>query len=234
MKQTLRFVFVFLLLTNLAFAYQLVLKNGKVIQGTLIIEDDEKITLQDKDGVSLTFKKNSVDLEKTTIANKPPEEPAIAPVEEPKKAPPVESKPKPKTPAKVYTANDLYRLRGEYPMDNTGADIQGSIPEGDGQKMTGEQWQQLTQNLLNQMKQAEQIAQEASAKCKEFQGATIQTHIAIDQQNQQVDMVEATKQACQAATDAKAQAGAAQQEYENAVEQARQESVLPGYITKEE
>jgi|GEM_PF-6791460 len=234
MKNTYQLVFLFLLLADLSFSYQLILKNGKSIQGTFVSEDTEKITVKDSDGTLLNFKKSSVDLDKTAEANKPAKEPAQPAVEEPKNVTPEPTVEKPKKPARKYTDNDLYRLRGEYPMDNTGAEIQAPGPDAEqGKSMSGEEWQQLTQTLLNQAKQAEQYSQAASAKCKELQGATIQTHVVVNAQNQPVDMVEATKQACQGAEDAKAQMEAARQNYQAAVEQARQQNVPPGYIVQE-
>jgi hypothetical protein len=234
MKMTYRFAFVFLFLANFTFAFQVILKNGKTVEGTFVTEDSEKISIKDKDGVPLNFKKSLIDLEKTAEANKPVAETPKAEKVEPQKdstaAPPA----KPKKPARVYTANDLYRLRGSIPLDNSGADIQQPSPDaGPSKGMTGEQWQQLTQSLLDQVHAAEQYSQEASAKCKELQGATIQTHIVVNDQNQTVNMADATKQACQAAEDAKGQIDSAKQAYQDAVEQAKQQNVLPGYITQE-
>jgi hypothetical protein len=232
MKMTLRFAFVFLFIASLSFGYQVILKNGKTLDGTFVSEDSEKISIKDKDGVLLNFKKSLIDLEKTAEANKPVEEPPKT--VEPKKEIAPEQPPKPKKKARVYTANDLYRLRNSLPLESSGADIQQPGPDVDSsQGMTGEQWQQLTQSLLDQIHSAEQYAQEAAAKCKELQGATVQTHIVVNEQNQTVNMQEATKQACDAAEEAKGQIESAKQAYQDAVEQAKQQNVLPGYISQE-
>ena len=233
MKMTYRFTFVLLFLANLTFAYQVILKNGKTVEGTFVTEDSEKISIKDKDGVLLNFKKSLIDSEKTAEANKPVEQaPKVEKIEPPNSTQTAPAKPK--RPARVYTANDLYRLRNSLPLDNSGADIQQPSPDaGPSKGMTGEQWQQLTQSLLDQVHAAEQYSQEASAKCKELQGATIQTHIVVNEQNQTVNMAEATQQACQAAEDAKGQIESAKQAYQDAVEQAKQQNVLPGYISQE-
>ena len=238
MKKIFALMFALALFSNVTFAYHVILKNGKTFDGTLMSDDADKITIKDKDGLVLNFKKLSIDMEKTAEANKPVEKPAVeAPAEKPVAAEPkdaVAKIDKPKKPARVYTANDLYRLRGEYPMDNTGADIQSPSPDVPANKgMSGEEWQQLTQGLLTQIKQAEQNYQEASAKCKELQGATVQTHVVVNERGEAVDMVEATKSACQAAEQAKADIESARQAYQQAVEQAKQQNVLPGYIAQD-
>jgi hypothetical protein len=246
MKKNFAFLFVIGMLANFAFAYTVILKNGKTFEGTLVSDDADKITIKDKDGVVLNFKKPSVDLEKTTGANKtvpePPKETATEQKEKPAKVESLDTiaksnaqnAEKSKKPARVYTTNDLYRLRGQYPLDNSGADIQSPSPDvPSGKGMSGDEWLELTQGLLAQRKQAEQNYQQASAKCKELQGATIQTHMVINGQGQPVDMVEATKSACAAADQAKADSDTAKQDYQSAIEQARQQGVLPGYIAQE-
>jgi hypothetical protein len=221
--------------STLVFTYDLILKNGKVIQGTLLGEDDEKISIKDKDGLTLNFKKTIVDLEKTAEANKPVEKKPAA--EEQKKPAMVEkSVEKPKKPARVYTATDLNRLRDEYPMES-GAGVQfeeGKPTEKSAKGRSGEEWQEITQGLLAQVKAAEEDYQRLSASCRKFQGAAIQTHTAINPEGKEVNLVEAKERTCQAAEDAKASLEAARQEYASAVERARQENVLPGYIATEE
>ncbi|MCI0411711.1 hypothetical protein L0222_02790 [bacterium] len=228
------FSFVILLLVaNWGFAYDLILKSGKVIQGTLVSENEENIFIKDKDGITLNFKKTMVDLQKTSEANKP-----MQPVvEEPKKPEVAEkSAEKPKKKARVYNAADINRLRDEYPLES-GAGVQfeeGKTVVKDKKGLSGEEWQELTQSLLAQIKAAEEDYQRLSAKCSEFQGAAIQTHIAVSPEGKEVNLVEAKERACQAAEDAKAALESVRQEYANAVERARQENVLPGYIARED
>src|SRR5258705_3303000 len=100
MKITYRFAFALLFLANLAFAYQVILKNGKTVEGTFVTEDSEKISVKDKDGVLLNFKKNLTDLEKTAEANKPVEEPPKQEKVEPQKESTPTPPAKPKKPAR--------------------------------------------------------------------------------------------------------------------------------------
>ena len=216
-----------------AFCYDVVLKNGKTVSGILVSEDDEKISIKDAAGLLLNFKKSSIDLEKTALLNKPVDQPAVT--KEPEK--PVEAvEPRqPKKPAKVYSAEDLYRLRGEYPMDSgAGVEFEEGENPGPRTERTGEEWQQLTQELLAGVKAAEQDYQQLTAKCKEFQSATIQTHVAISAEGQPTDLVKAKETACQNAEDAKTALDRVRQEYESAVAEAREANVPRGYIATDE
>ncbi len=90
----------FLFTVSIAFSYDVVLKSGKIVKGSLFSENDDVIVLQDASGIKLTFKKTLVNLERTTEVNKPPE--AALPADTPKKkeSPAV---PAAKKPARVFT-----------------------------------------------------------------------------------------------------------------------------------
>ena len=216
-----------------AFSYELILKNGKTVQGTLVSEDAEKISIKGKDGVILNFKKSIVDVQKTADANRPVPEPVAAPVD-PEKPAKAETASKPKKPARVYEQSDVYRLRSEIPLESgAGVQFEEGTPMERPKGRSGAEWQQITQELLAQIKNAQQAYQQASVKCREFQGATIQTHLAISPGGAATDLVQAKEQACQFAEDAKGALEKAREEYAEAVAQARQENVLPGYIATE-
>jgi hypothetical protein len=235
--KTLMFTIIFLVIGSapITFGYELILKSGKTVQGTLVTEDDEKITIKDEDGITLNFKKNLIDLQKTADANQPKPAESVVAVKEPEKpATKTEEPSKPKKPARVYEQSDVYRLRSEYPMESgAGVQFEEGKPDSAPKGRSGEEWQQITQSLLAQIKSAEQAYQQASAKCKEFQGATIQTHRAVTEEGATTDLVAAKEGICQAAEEAKSAVDNARAEYAAAVEQARQENVLPGYIATE-
>jgi hypothetical protein len=54
-------IFVFCIAQS-AISYTVVLKNGKVKEGTLVIETNDSITLKDSSGIPITFKKITIDL----------------------------------------------------------------------------------------------------------------------------------------------------------------------------
>ena len=215
-----------------ASAYELVLKNGKVIRGALISEDEQQVIIKDEHGITLKFKKTLIDVSRTEAANKVVEPtPAKA---EPKKVITEETPKKSKKPARVYDQNDVNRLRSEYPMESgEGVQFEEGEPVPAKKGRSGEEWQEITQSLLAAVKEAEAASQQLSAKCKEFQGATIQTHRAITADGKPTDLVQAKEEACQMAEDAKAAVERARQQHAGAVQQARQENIPPGYIVTE-
>lgn len=235
MKHSYRLCVILLfLIVPMTFGYELILKNGKKIEGTIVSEDEEKYTLKDKTGLILNFKKIIVDLEKTAAANKPAEQKPVAETKESEKTVKEETAVKPKKPARVYDQSDVYRLRSEYPMESgAGVQFEEGKPDSAAKGRSGEEWQEITQGLLAAIRSAEEAHQQLAAKCKEFQGATIQTHIAVAPDGKPTDLVQAKEEACQAAEDAKAAVERARQEHAAAVAQARQENVLPGYIVTE-
>lgn len=110
-------------------AYDVILKNGKVLKGTLISETDEMIVFKDQQGLQFSLKKSSMDLDKMKEANVAPPQPEPAPAPEP--AAPVASDTK--KPAKVYTASDVEKLRKKYSNlanGTTGESIDVSTPAG--------------------------------------------------------------------------------------------------------
>ncbi len=62
-----RILITFLLIPALAFSYTVVRKDGKVFSGKLVVETSSEITLKDQEGVTIKFKKEQIDWDKTTI-----------------------------------------------------------------------------------------------------------------------------------------------------------------------
>ena len=58
-KRTLVVVVLFLATASFAWTYDVVLKNGKIVNGTFISEDEQKITIRDHSGIVMNFKKTS-------------------------------------------------------------------------------------------------------------------------------------------------------------------------------
>lgn len=99
-----------LLLPGLAFAYKVVLKNGKVIEGSLVREDDTSIFIESS-GIQMNFKKDTLDIDKMKELN-----PAIrvAPVSKtaPVKAQTATAQTNPsKKPARVFTDQDVAAMK---------------------------------------------------------------------------------------------------------------------------
>ena len=228
-------------ISGVTLSYDLILKNGKVIKGTLVSEDSEKIVFEDESGTKMNFKKSSVDLEKTTAANQIVEaRPAPVPAEAPKEETKATQPAKPKKPARKFTERDLYNLRSKYPMSSgSGAaapseDGQEETAAGDSKERSEEEWKSISQDLLSQMKELEAANKQLVADCQMLQGATIQTHIVTNEKGETQNMQETTKEICQQAEDSKAMLEQARQDYDSFLEEAKQEAVPPGWIARDE
>lgn len=60
------FLVLTLLIPTLAFSYTVVRKDGKKFEGTLVQETSDQIMIKDRDGVTIRFKKDQLDLTKTS------------------------------------------------------------------------------------------------------------------------------------------------------------------------
>ena len=113
------FLFAMFLITTSSFSYTVILKNGKTIEGTLVDQTDDLIVLRDASGIKMDFKKASVDLPKTEVANQKKDTPGVATVKE--ETPAAQSKPsvdasKPKKQTRVLKEADIERLRKKYDL----------------------------------------------------------------------------------------------------------------------
>lgn len=245
MKRTILLsVLILFALSGVTLSYDLILKNGKVIKGKLVSEDQEKIVVEDESGTKMNFKKTSVDIEKTTAANQIVEAPQTpvapeAPKEEVKAAEPA----KPKKPARKFTERDLYRLRSKYPMSGgsgapavseDGQEEPAAEEMGNPEERSEEEWKSISQDLLAKVKELEEIQKQSTADCQMMQGATIQTHIVTNEKGETQNMQETTKEICQQSEDARAMLEQAKQDYDSILEEAKHEAVPPGWIARDE
>ncbi len=101
-------ILIILLAAPACFAYEVVLKNGKIVRGEIISDEGEILTLKDTSGIQLKIRHEQIDSDKTQernqIVESPDEKPASA-VEQEKI--PAE---KPKTKGRVYTKDDLEKM----------------------------------------------------------------------------------------------------------------------------
>jgi hypothetical protein len=103
-------LFVVLLSGWSCFGYEVVLKNGKILNGKVVSETPEILILKDSSGVKLQIKKNNIDSIKTQERNQKPD--AIP--EDRDETELIESDvtdvEKPKTKPRVYTKKDLENM----------------------------------------------------------------------------------------------------------------------------
>jgi hypothetical protein len=120
MQKTIPFLLLVLLLgAASAGAYTVILKNGKIMTGTLVSETPAVILFKDDAGVQYSLKKANLDLVKMSEANAaiPPE---VAPAAV--QAPATVAEPKKKS--RVYTKEDVDTLREKYPELSIGEPIE--------------------------------------------------------------------------------------------------------------
>jgi hypothetical protein len=106
-----RILFFVLLVPTLAFAqYKIVLKNGKVIEGKYLHEDQANIYVE-SNGIQMNFKKDKLDLDKMKELNT--KVPAPEEISSPKPAAraTTSAKPAQKKAARVYTTDDLKQMK---------------------------------------------------------------------------------------------------------------------------
>ena len=97
-----------LLAASSCFAYEVVLKNGKILRGEIISDKDQILTLKDTSGIQLKIRHEQIDSAKTEERNPVAETPVQqkAPAVEQEKTPAE----KPKTKGRVYTKDDLEKM----------------------------------------------------------------------------------------------------------------------------
>ena len=106
-------------------AYTVVMKNGKMMTGTLISETDQVMVFKDDSGVQYSLKKSNLDLDKTARANAPKAEAPPAPSAESPASPAPAPAPAPgKKKARVYTKEDVDTLRSKYPELSLGEPVE--------------------------------------------------------------------------------------------------------------
>jgi len=108
-------LFTFLAAVCFSQDYTVVLKNGKTMKGKLISETSDGIVFKDESGVQYSLKKSSLDMEKMQQANI---EKPVAPSE--MKEQDITESPNAVKKGKVYTKEDVERLKTKYGELTTG------------------------------------------------------------------------------------------------------------------
>ncbi len=93
--------------------YKVVLKSGKVIEGNFLHEDQLNVYIE-SGGIKMNFKKDKLDLAKMKELNAKPESPAVEATHKNAAAPSKSasaSTDKSKKPARVYTSEDLQKMK---------------------------------------------------------------------------------------------------------------------------
>jgi hypothetical protein len=250
-------LFAFLLLLTLVpvvIGHSVVLKNGKIKQGTLVSEDNDVIVLEDAAGLRMTFKKTNVDLVKTAAANvtapaaNPPAKSLQISTSSAKgfdATPPKSTQTKPapatKKPSRTLTEKDLERLRKKYEFgsSSSGADSGSEFDveqngEDESKGRNEQDWKSDAQKLSARVQQAEGTYSRLKNDCELLRGATVQTHTLTDKKGNNLNMAETAQTVCDQADQAKQLLDTASEDYQNFLSDAKHENVPPGWIRNQD
>ena len=164
------YVFVILLLTvSIASSYTVILKNGKRIEGAYLEENENAILIQDQDGVTLTFRKKTLDLDAMKETNSPQRHKEKAESEstnESAQTQPVDRKPK-----KVFTNEDLKDLPeisilgSEHPPEENSEEQHLEQAPDTYSNEKEMYWKERTMELANHLYEAEDVYLRLQQEC---------------------------------------------------------------------
>jgi hypothetical protein len=222
-----------------AYAYDVVLKNGKSIHGTKVSEDQNQIVVQDTSGVRINIKKSNVDTAKTEAANQQSTAAATpTPTTTPSK--PVDTKKaQPKKPARKLTKEDIEKLREKYDLgegtfgENSKEDSEetdDSVVDNSSTEKTEAEWREEAEMHRQKLEQAEQQYNRVNEECEKLKLLAVQTHVLVDEQGNELPMQETTKEVCDLAESAGAKVDEARDSYSEFTTEAKQQAVPPGWL----
>jgi len=228
---------------NFSFAYTVILKNGKTIQGTLVSENSDMYVLKDASGIQLNFKKTAVDAEKTLSANQAVQ--TTVPSAKPDSPPKSEAKPQPaalsKKAARTFTEEDLQRLREKY---NLGGGRSSTSDEADDsnrkdqtekkakkdQAHSAEDFRAQAGELQNEIKQAEDAYANLKQGCDFAAKMTTQSGTATNEKGQRLSISDTRKEVCDAAENAKTNLDNVREQYQTLIDSAKSEGISQDWL----
>lgn len=166
-------VVVFLAMTCSISAYTVLLKNGKRVEGILVDEKGTEILIKDKDGIVLTFRKTTLDLDAMTRLNAKNDQESVDPSDEEEccEVKPELEKRSSSEEKRVFTNEDLKDLpelsiMGPDPAEIVDDDIPDSLsPEAEAY------WKEQTRELAIRLYEAEDNYNFMKKQCEDAQAA---------------------------------------------------------------
>lgn len=232
-------LFVVLLFTSTCFADEVLLKNGKVLRGEVVNEDQEMIILRDTSGMKLYIKKHSIDSVKTEERNKKAND--VTPFQE-EQQPVVKTQKqtaeKPKKKARVYKKEDLDKLPE--------LTILGSEKRADDAKLRKElddramkeketetAWNEEALRIDDQIQEAKESYEYNQGFCDkvipDLEDLRDGPYVRMTAEQYE----EHRRVACMEAEDAARDLEKAEAKYESFLEEARKKGIPPGWVDPE-
>jgi len=220
-----------------AYAYDVVLKNGKSIHGTKVSEDENQIVVQDANGVRINVKKSTVDTVKTEAANQQ-STPAPTTTTAPSK-PTTIQKAAPKKPAHKLTEEELKKLREKYDLgegtfgkgsNEDSKKTDESAEDNSSTEKTEAEWRQEAEMHRQKLEQAQEQYNRLNEECAKLKQITVQTHVLVDEQGNEMPMQDTSKQVCDLADSAREKLDDVRSSYSDFTTEAKQQAVPPGWL----
>jgi hypothetical protein len=219
------------------YAYDVVLKNGKSIHGTKVSEDENQIVVQDTSGVRINIKKSNVDTVKTDAANQSTPVPTPAPTSTPSK-PTAVKKTEPKKPARKITKEELEKLREKYDLGEGtfGKDAKEETEETEENsgetttEKTEAEWREEAEMHRQKLEQAQEYSNRLNEECSKLKQISVQTHVLVDEQGNELPMQDTTKEVCDLAESAQEKLNEERSSYSEFTTEAKQQAVPPGWL----
>lgn len=220
---------------HLVFGYTVLLKNGKKIEGIFVEENEEKILIKDKDGIVLTFRKGTLDLERMKQINTEKIESEPPPEKSPQTRP-AQTQNTEKNNKRVFKNEDLKDLPelsiigSESSSDDPNEEMVAEDFED--QSLDAEAfWKEETRKLADRLYDAKDYYESLKKDCKDAQDALTWYVLNGIYLNSSVGFE--SQQICDEANQAKAEYEHWEQEMEEFQERARREGALPGWVDPE-
>ncbi len=222
-----------------AFAYDVVLKNGKSIHGTKVSEDENQIVVQDESGVRINIKKSNVDTVKTETANQQATTTQTTkPTSTDTPSNPATKTATPKKPARKVTKEDLEKLRDKYDLGEgtfdknakEDSETEESSEADTSTEKSEAEWRQEAEIHRQKLEQAQEQYNRMNEQCEKLKLIAVQTHVLVDEQGNELPMQDTTKQVCDLAESARAKLDDVREGYSEFTTEAKQSAVPPGWL----
>jgi hypothetical protein len=227
-----------LLTASYCFADEVVLKNGKILTGEVISEDQEVIILRDSSGVRLYIKKNTIDSLKTRTRDEKEQAITSRADEEESLEPQSKIPEKPKTKPRVYKKEDLEKMPELTILgdeDSPDEDVlRGEAANRAMQETEAEaSWNEEALRIDNQIREAKDIYENSKRFCdKAIPGVEdLREGAYVYRSAEQYE--EQRRIACMEAESAAKDLEKAKAEYEELLEEARKKGIPPGWVDPE-
>lgn len=216
-------------------AYTVLLKNGKKIEGIFVEENAEKILIKDKDGIVLTFRKSTLDLERMKQINTENLE-SDSPSEKSIQTRPTQTQNTEKNTKRVFKNEDLKDLPELSIIgseSSTDAPTEEEVVEDfEDQSMDAEAfWKEQTMKLADRLYESKDNYEYLKKECQDAQDALAYYVLNGIYMNSWLGFE--AQRICDQANQAKAEYERWELQMDEFQERARREGALPGWVDPE-